>query len=313
AHVRVIVGDVNLVEELARVIEKWGNRFRSAGVEFAVGGSRMNAPMGMMKQDRVDKDKKKRSEDVFYDESNFKQAKEIFKKAVSEYRLFAVEGKEDLQTGWSKALPNPKLTEIPFELSYELDSRRYGPLVHKFYKLQNDQKHKLGKEVFPQGNYYIYRADERGGNAFEGIAWHKYIPEGEKVELDLGADGLVIVEDREMTRERSAINFDSNGNRVGWDETITRQFNVKNSRERAVPFKFTYHPGSNADVQLASADDSRFIPSVEKLIAEVKSSEPKHEQVDRQTVRWELSLPAQSTTPIKITYVLHYGTNATAN
>ncbi|HNM47307.1 MAG TPA: hypothetical protein PKH51_09840, partial [Candidatus Sumerlaeota bacterium] len=61
------------------------------------------------------------------------RAKEIIKKAVSEYYLFAVEGKEKIENGWGKELPNPKVSGIPFNLSYEIDSRKFGDQVVKFY------------------------------------------------------------------------------------------------------------------------------------------------------------------------------------
>jgi len=316
AHVRVVVGDVNLVQRLADIIAEWNARFPSV----ASGGSAIGSAL-LGKRDLgllQDEAKASRDKNANFRKANeaysleLSEAKQIFKQAVSEYRVFAVEGEEDLQNGWSKALPNPQLSQIPFDLSYELDSRRYGPQVLKFYKLQNDAKHKLGTEVFPEGNYYVYRADDRGGNAFEGTAWHKYVPQGEKIELNLGNDGLVVVEDRELARQRSAFAFDPDGNRIGWDETVTRQFDVKNSRERAVPFRFTYYPGGN-DFRVADGNDARFLPPEQNRVADVTASEPTHTQVDRQTVRWELTLPAQSTTPIKLTYVLHYGTNAKAN
>ncbi|MCC6546743.1 DUF4139 domain-containing protein [Candidatus Sumerlaeota bacterium] len=316
AHVRVVVGDVNLIEQLDQIIARWKSRF-PAMQGLPVAFRDMMSEGGALKDGRTElreQDKKMTTESFFRSDqsADLAAAKEIFKKAVSEYRLFSVEGEEDLKNGWSKALPNPKLTEIPFDLSYELDSRRYGPAILKFYKLQNDEKHKLGKEVFPEGNHYVYRVDERGGNAFEAVTWNKYVPEGEKIELNLGSDGLVTLEDRELSRQRSAFAFGTDGNRVGWDETVERRLDVKNSRSRAVPFKLTYYPAADGH-RVTANDDSQFIPPQGNRVADVIASEPKHEQVDRETIRWELPLPAQSTTTIKLTYVLHYGTNAKAN
>lgn len=298
--VRVVVGDVNLKERIDELIARWNARFPRVAGQAGAGafGGAVRQDL-FFAQDAKARGRTELGEELYLKNTDFswnfegaQKAKDIVKKAVSEYRLFAVEGEEDLETGWSKSLPNPKKTAVPFDLSYEYDARRYGLQVTKFYKLQNDEKHQLGKESFPEGSYYVYRTDARQGVSFEGQTQHKYVPEGEKIELNLGDDGLVRMEDKVLARQRGAFSFDGSGDLIGWDETVTRRIELRNSRSREIPFKLTHYLEDNAEVSKAT---------------------PTHEQVDKETLRWELKIPAESSTTIEIQYVVHAGTNVKDN
>ncbi|HMZ51141.1 MAG TPA: DUF4139 domain-containing protein [Candidatus Sumerlaeota bacterium] len=221
------------------------------------------------------------------------RAKEIIKKAVSEYYLFAVEGKEKIENGWGKELPNPKVSGIPFNLSYEIDSRKFGDQVVKFYKLKNDTQAKLGKEPLPDGTYYVYSDDGRGGLRFEGSTTSKYVPIGDDIELNLGSDGLVLFEQKTMKSERKNFDFGTNGDVNGYDEERTVRLEIKNSRDRKIPLKLTHY--IDGDWEMIEASDSTY------------------EKVDRGTLRWETTIEAGETRVITYKAVFHNGTRVKAN
>jgi len=287
AVTRVVVGEVNLVELIAELARRGIN----VGQEEA---SRMVLTDSVMEADRMDMRKSRAMNAPAPSIAGFSgmrmEAKEIVKKAVSEYFLFAVEGKEDIASGWGKELPNPTVTAIPFDLSYELDPRRYGDQVLKFYKLQNTEKHKLGKEPLPDGGYYVYSDDGRGGMRFEGNTSSKYVPVGEDIELNLGSDGLVLFEEKIQGDARGNFDFDSSGNVIGWDVTRTVTLEIKNSREREIPFKLTHY--IDGDWEFAKVSDTGY------------------ERVDQTSVRWNLKVPASGTLKIEYDAVIHQGTRS---
>ncbi len=214
----------------------------------------------------------------------------MIKKAVSEYYLFAVEGKETIENGWGKELPNPIVENIPFDLSYEINPQKYGNQVVKFYKLKNSEDHELGKEPLPDGRYYVYSDDGRDGLRFEGSTSHKYIPRGEDIELNLGTDGLVLYEARTMEYSRTNFDFTNDGNIAGWDEVRTIQLEIKNSRNREIPVKLWHYIEGDWEFDNVSDQD--------------------YEQVDQRTVKWEFDVDPQSTKIIEYTSTTRLGSRA---
>lgn len=285
AVTRVVVGEVNLIEviaDLARLGIEITDKSRFLGDLWRVKKGEIDAVGGML-----DEESSGRS----YFES--RQAKEIITKAVSEYYVKAVEGKETILNGWGKRLPNPTVPGVPFDLSYEIDERRFGSGPVKIYKLRNNEDHELGQEPLPQGSYYVYADDGRGGLRFEGTTDYKYVPVGEEIELNLGSDGLVIYEQRTMSMSRGNFDFNAEGEVVGWEEKRSVEQELKNSRDRAVPVKLTHYPGG--DWEFDSVSDANYT------------------RVDRETVRWEIIIPARDAKTISYDVVLRHGSRAKGN
>lgn len=219
------------------------------------------------------------------------EAAEIIKKAVSEYYLFAVDGTNRIANGYDVELPNPEAIGVPFDLSYEIDLEKYGTKAIKFYKLKNDTNASLGKEPLPEGSYYVYSDDGRRGLRFEGKTRSNYVPVGEDIELNLGSDGLLLFEGRLMSASRDNFEFDTDGNRIGWDETWQLEFEITNSRDREVPVKLTHHLDGDWKV--------------------ISTSAPDYEKLDRRTLRWEnIKVPARTATTIALGAVFSLGSRA---
>lgn len=222
-----------------------------------------------------------------------KEAAEIIKQAVSEYYLYSVEGEENLENGWGKQLPNPAISDVKFNLSYEYNPFKYGYSVNKLYKLKNDKEHKMGDVPMPEGSYYIYSEDRAGDLRMEGITSHKYVPIGEDFELNLGSDGEVILEERTMKVKRDNFEFDnSNSTVTGYDITSTLEIEIRNSKDRPVPFKLTRPFSGDWEIQTSS------VP---------------FKKVDQTKAEWELSIPAESKTIITIVMLERTGSRAQSN
>ncbi|MDK2971701.1 MAG: hypothetical protein PWP23_1456 [Candidatus Sumerlaeota bacterium] len=303
AESRLLDGEVRVVEAIAMLARKWfwspppQNRYRyteavdltsyfardgDAQTLFFEGSFAYDPTNGTVSQG-----------DVWRVKNGHDKAKEIVQQAVSEYYLYSIEGEEDLRDGWSKALPRPAFEDVPIDVSYEYNPAKYGSRIVKFYKFANDEEHELGGAPLAGGAWQIASADGRGGLRYEGSFAGKYYPLGEDIELELADDGLVQHEEKTMSLERRDFDFNAEGDIAGYVTIEKRRIEIRNSRTRAVPFKITRNYG-NEDWSITEASKE-------------------FKQVDRNTVEWELDVPASGTATIDLTLETRMGTRSTRN
>lgn len=275
--VRVVVGEVNLVEKIAdlarrgilpreTVTRMMRAETLDAGVAFEDMLAGMAAPMAARE---------------------LKEAREIIQQAVSEYKLYTVDGEVDILNGWGQRLPSRPISDIPFDLSYEIDTRILNGAPAKVYRLRNTTSHELGIDALPEGAWHVTAHDGRGGMRFEGATTHDYIPLGDEIELNLGPDGLLLFEQKRMRTSRHDFVFDSDNNVAGWLETHVYHLEVRNTRDREVPVKLTFNRSGDWSVSQASVT---------------------HELIDTNTVRWEIDAPAEDSTTIEVEIIQRMGT-----
>lgn len=291
AQTRLVVGEINLEEAIAELARRGmidGTRKDEARRQLARGA--------VMEQDlffAMDR-AMPAAAPMAAGSAMAAEAKAIIKKAVSEYYLYTIEGTETLETGWGKQLPNPRVDEVPIELSYEYNPNKYGAQVVKFYKFKNTSEDKLGDTPLPDGTWYVSSADGRGGLRFEAATPVKYIPVGEDIELNLGSDGRLILENRTMSLERTAFEFDNDGRIRGHDTVEKREIELRNSNAREVPVKLTI-PMGGADWEVTTTSDP-------------------FKKVDRNTIEWEeIRVPANGKTTISYTVTTRQGSRSKVN
>jgi hypothetical protein len=194
AQVRLVVGRVNLVEPIAQ-LANWG---------IAPGLIRGNlmGRGGKLKFDGARDELRKRSsgfqtngevsmqDGVAYDFAD--APKEIIKEGLSEYFIYTIEGTETIPTGWSKRLRSFQGEDVPFEVVYRYRPREYGEQLVRMYILTNDEKSKLGTTPLPDGIVRVFRKNQQDGMSYLAAQTVKYIPIGDKIELNLGVDKEVI-------------------------------------------------------------------------------------------------------------------------
>ncbi len=284
AQTRLVVGEINLVEAIAELARR-GIISGEKAQEFR----QRAAKTVMAKREMMDM----AAPSAFGAMMEMDEAKEIIKAAVSEYYLYTIEGTENIANGWGKQLPNPRVDEIPIDVSYEYNPRKYGDQVIKFYKFKNDTEHELGDVPMPEGAYYVYSDDGRDGLRFQASYTHKYIPVGEDIELQLGSDGRVLFEPREMSMKRTNFEYDTYGNVIGYDIVREMELEIRNSNARTIPIKITW-PLTREDWEIT------------KTTLEYK-------KVDRETVEWKLDVPALDKKVIAYTLVTRTGSRDRVN
>ena len=186
AQVRLVVGKVNLVEKIAQLaripmadvdkLEK-GKRadFQKEAVKEILARGGLAAPEAAAPEPAAEE-------------------KEIIKEGLSEYFIYTIEGTETIPNGWSKRLRSLKPVQSPFKIQYRYREAEYGPQLVRLYLLRNDKESKLGTTPLPDGMVRVFRDNGRDGLSYLTAQAIKYIPIGDKIELNLGPDPEVIFE-----------------------------------------------------------------------------------------------------------------------
>ncbi len=197
AQVRLVVGTINLVEKIAQLAQvpigdvskletATRDRFRHSAAlgAMAVADERADSPQ---------------------------EAKQITKEGLSEYFIYRIEGTETINNGWSKRLRSFEGKTVPFEIEYRYRPQEYGEQLVRMYLLKNDQASTLGTTPLPDGIVRVFRDNGRDGLSFMAQQSVKYIPIGDKIELNLGGDLEVIFELIKRRFFRSDLNLQIHG------------------------------------------------------------------------------------------------------
>ncbi len=137
--------------------------------------------------------------------------KQIIKEGLSEYFIYTIEGTETIQNGWSKRMRSLDAAAVPFKIQYRYRPQEYGEQLVRMYLLTNNKESKLGTSPLPNGVVRVFRENRRDGLSYLTQQAVKYIPIGDKIELNLGPDPEVIFEWRKLKTHRSDIWFEVNG------------------------------------------------------------------------------------------------------
>jgi hypothetical protein len=189
AQVRLVVGQINLVEkiaELARVpmskVAEMDDKKRREWKLNAIRRLALPGPAGRPSADSAPAPDPQAT------------PKEIIKEGLSEYFIYTIEGTETIANGWSKRLRSFEAEDVPFKIEYRYREPEYGPRLVRLYLLRNDEESGLGTTPLPDGIFRVFRDNGRGGLSFLVAQHRKYVPIGDKVELNLGPDPDVIFE-----------------------------------------------------------------------------------------------------------------------
>ena len=135
--------------------------------------------------------------------------KEVVKQGLSEYFLFTIEGREDIKDKEPKRLVALKAAEVPLECLYKLSDRDGSQQFTKFYRFKNikllDEKGKekklsamenLGLSPLPNGMVRLFSEYKNKDLAYVGGTETKYVPIGDRVEVNVGPDKDITIHRR---------------------------------------------------------------------------------------------------------------------
>src|SRR5208282_6275239 len=123
------------------------------------------------------------------------------------YFLFTIEGREDIKDKEPKRLVALKAVEVPLESIYKLSDRTGDKGFTKFYRFKNvkllDDKGKekklpsmenLGLSPLPNGTVRLFSEYITKDLAYAGGTETKYVPIGDRVEVNVGADKDITIQ-----------------------------------------------------------------------------------------------------------------------
>jgi len=282
AQTRLIVGKVHILDEIAELARRQYPYGRPGEVLYRYGMAPASRARGRMEE--------KRALGVVKEVAGMRP-KEIKKEGLSEYFLYTIEGKETIPTGWSKRLLSFDVDEVPVVNLYKYEERRYGTSVVRFLSFKNDKEHELGETPIPGGMLKVYRnVGSEEHLCYTGQSSFKYIPVDEDVELNLGAVANVVVEPKLMDFKTESYKFDRRGNVSGWDEIRTFKIEVKNTRDIGVKVEIKRNLNTSYWKLTRSGDFGKF------------------EQVDKDTVKFTLTLKPRSKRTFEYVLRTYHGT-----
>ena len=212
------------------------------------------------------------------------KAPEIVKQGLSEYFLFTIEGREDIKEKEPKRLVALKVADVPLESIYKLSDRTQssplpsgeGPGVRasftKFYRFKNlkllDEKghakklsamENLGLSPLPNGMVRLFSEYKNKDLAYVGGTETKYVPIGDRVEVNVGPDKDITIRRRLKDQKTSSVvarqykrrlddTFVSYYDLVDYDETFLYEEELVSGKP--VPAKIEVERQFGADVVL---------------------------------------------------------------
>ena len=279
AQFRLVVGTVRLVEAIADLAVRQRDKEKA---------DKFRGVLTRTSELRLRREAQVRLGDAI-EESESLRKREITKESLSEYFLFTVEGRDTIQTGWSKRLPSFEAGCVPITSLYKFEKEVSGENVMRFYRFTNSAPANLGNEPLPDGSVKAFRLiTDDGLYAFVGGTAVKYIPIDEQVDLALGRDLEVMVRTVLLNWEKLDISFDNRRNVIGW--TIRETWSIELQNSKAIP---------------AVVDVRRSFPGDWSL-----ETEATYERMDARKVKFVLTLQPGEKRTIGYTLTTRHGTNA---
>jgi hypothetical protein len=215
AQTRLVVGKINLVEKIADLATrpppgKWRDMDE---------GKRKQVELYF---DQASKDGENKAGDLadwhIGMQAQLERKKQVIKQGLSEYFLFTIEGREDIKDKEPKRLVALKVADVPLECFYKLSDRDGGQGFTKFYRFKNikllDEKGKekklsamenLGLSPLPNGTVRLFSEYKSKDLAYVGGTETKYVPIGDRVEVNVGPDKDITIHRRLKDQKTSNV------------------------------------------------------------------------------------------------------------
>jgi len=197
AQVRLVVGNINLVEKIADLARR-----PAPGIPTPITVDRSRTPIHDSLEAAMDMPAVAASPPPAPSAPKpAQQAPEVQKQGLSEYFLFTIAGREDIESGTPKRLVALDVEEVPLESVYKLSDRSNPSAFTKYYRFTNekltddngDEKklpgmENLGLSPLPDGNVRLFFEYPTKDLAYVGGTATKYVPIGDRVEVNVGQD-----------------------------------------------------------------------------------------------------------------------------
>ncbi|MHC4404367.1 MAG: hypothetical protein ACYTG0_32330 [Planctomycetota bacterium] len=203
--------------------------------------------------------------------------KDVKKEGLSEYFLFTIEGREDIDDKEPRRMVAMKVADVPLECLYKLTDRDGGTQFTKYYRFKNleltDEEgndkdlpamENLGLSPLPNGTVRLFSEYANKDLAYVGGTEVKYVPIGDRVEVNVGADSDITIarrlKDQRITNivarqyeRRLDDEFIRHYDLVDYDETFVYEEEIVSGKPVEVKVEIERH--FEANVVLWSEED----------------------------------------------------------
>ncbi len=270
AQTRLVVGNINLVERIVDLAQRPPPTSKDRWYKYDV------EVRGRMQRDFSDALELAEMEEESADEAAAQKPQGIVKQGLSEYFLFSIEGREDIKDQEPQRLLALKVADVPLECLYKLSDRDGGTGFTKFYRFQNAMlldddgneqdlpgMENLGLSPLPDGAVRLFSEYDNKDLAYVGGTTTKYVPIGDRVEVNVGPDPDITIARRLKDQHVSSIvarqykrrlndEFVSYYDLVDFDETFIYTEEIISGK--SIPVKVEVERRFEADVVLWGSD-----------------------------------------------------------
>ncbi len=203
AQTRLVVGNINLVEKIADLAMRPAPGDDGKGkITYKKMPAKTRAAAREVFEEALDMAEAEPAEEPCEPEL----PKEVVKQGLSEYFLFTIAGREDIKDKEPKRLVSMEIVGAPLECMYKVTDRDGGTRFTKYYRFKNlkllDENGKekklpamenLGVSPLPDGNVRLFFEYKNKDLAYVGGTSTKYVPIGDRVEVNVGHDPDVTI------------------------------------------------------------------------------------------------------------------------
>jgi hypothetical protein len=197
AETRLVVGTINLVEKIANLAQRPAPGLPGSTKTRAIPSTAdpFGGPVSKLMLDAIAKA-----------EDKSEVAKDVIKQGLSEYFLFSIDGREDIEDKQPKQLVCLEVVDVPLECLYKLTDRDGGTRFTKYYRFTNEKilddegnekelagMQNLGLSPLPDGAVRLFSEYPNRDLAYVGGTTTKYVPIGDRVEVNVGLDPDITV------------------------------------------------------------------------------------------------------------------------
>ena len=201
AQTRLVVGTINLVEKIADLAMR-----PPPGTPYPEAAPGVRAPMRQMLEQKALKYDRASVRGSLATGVIVEKSKDVKKEGLSEYFLFTIAGREDIKDKEPKRLVSMKVAEAPLECFYKLTDRDGGGHFTKYYRFKNKKlldeqgeekdlpgMENLGESPLPDGMVRLFSEYKNKDLAYVGGTQTKYVPIGDRVEVNVGRDSDITI------------------------------------------------------------------------------------------------------------------------
>lgn len=263
AETRMVVGNINLVEKIADLATRPPPTPGKVYLDFD------KAERSNMRREFDERLKEAEELSKAKKDAPAEKASGVVKQGLSEYFLFTIEGREEIKNAEPKRLVALEVAEVPLEVLYKLTERDGGAQFTKYYRFRNikltdkagkekdiPDSENLGLSPLPNGNVRLFFEYPNNDLAYVGGTATRYVPIGDRLEVNVGADADITIahrlKDQKITnivsrqyKRRENDTFVVLHDLIDYDETFYYEDEIVNGKSKVAQLEVERHVAAN--------------------------------------------------------------------